>query len=126
DQPGIGVIGAYEGAGFSTGIYRPSLDSKMRDLGHPFDAIGREQFILHFYQLVHPLDAYLDNSATLHNQDEFWVKTIDPAVIHVDWTINGTTYVNAGEHVSLSSLGLADGDYTITARADDPTDWVRV
>jgi len=128
DQPGIGVIGAYEGGFYHQfGVYRPSLDSKMRDISQPFDAIGREQFVLDFYKLVHPLDAYLDNSATLHNQDEFWVDTIDPAVIHVDWTIDGTTYVDAGERISLSSLGLtADGDYTISARAYDPTDWVRV
>lgn len=44
DQPGIGVIGAYEGGRYyNRGIYRPSLNSKMRALGRPFDAISREE-----------------------------------------------------------------------------------
>jgi Ca2+-binding RTX toxin-like protein len=126
DQPGIGLIGVYEGARYSTGIYRPSQNSKMSSLSSPFDAVGREAFILEFYELVDPLDAWLDNDQTLHDVDELWVDTIDPAVIRVDWTINGTTYANAGEHISLSSLGFGAGDYTVTARAYDPTDWVRI
>jgi trimeric autotransporter adhesin len=128
DQPGIGVIGAYEGGGgrFVQDIYRPSLNSKMRTLGNPFDVVGREAFILEFYELVDPLDAYLANTTTLQNEDEFWVDTIDPGVIQVDWTINGTTYVDAGEHISLSALGYTEGSFSVTARAYDPTDWVRV
>ena len=129
DQPGIGVIGAYEG-GFlhEEGIYRPSQHSKMNTTqspGNPFDAVGREAFILEFYELVDPLDAYLANTATLENEDEFWVDTIDPDVILVDWTVNGTTFTNAGERISLSDLGYDEGEFTVTARAYDPTDWVR-
>jgi Ca2+-binding RTX toxin-like protein len=126
DQPGIGVIGVYEGAGYASGIYRPSLDSKMRSLGTPYDAVGREQFILNFYELVDPLDAHLNNAQTLRNVDELWVDAIDPNIIRVDWTINGTTYVNAGERISLRALGLSDGEFTVSARAYDPTDWVRL
>ena len=127
DQPGIGVIGAYEGGFlYEQDIYRASLNSKMRSLGNPFDAVGRETFILEFYDLVDPLDAFLANTTTLEDQDELWVDTIDPDVILVDWTINGTTHVNAGERISLSALGYGDGEFTVTARAYDPTDWVRV
>jgi Ca2+-binding RTX toxin-like protein len=130
DQPGIGVIGAYPGAGATwggeTGIYRPSENSRMQSSNQPFDAVGREQFILEFYELVDPLDAYLANSAALEDTDQLWVDTIDPGVILVDWTINGTTFVNAGERISLSALGFTEGEFTVTARAYDPTDWVRV
>jgi len=52
----------------------------MRTLGEPFDAVGREAFILEFYDLVDPLDAYLTNATTLEDQDELWVDTIDPDV----------------------------------------------
>ena len=127
DQPGIGVIGAYEGGLYNeTGIYRPSENSKMRSLGQPFDAVGREQFVLEFYQFVDPLDAWLNNASTLTDVDELWVDAIDADIISVDWTINGTTYVDAGERISLSALGYFDGQFTVTARAYDPTDWVRV
>ena len=128
DQPGIGVIGAYEGGGGGSefGIYRPSFDSKMRSLDQPFDAVAREQFVLDFYKLVHPLDAHLDNGAVLRNCDALWVDCIDPNVISVDWTVNGSTFARAGEQFTLSSHALGGGDFTITARAYDPTDWVRV
>jgi len=127
EQPGIGVIGTYEGGFYyDTGIYRPSLDSKMRSLYEPFDAVGREVFVLEFYDLVDPLDGHLLNTDILVDPDELWVDTIDADIIDVDWTVDGTTYVDAGERLSLASLGLADGEYTVTARAYDPTDWVRV
>jgi Ca2+-binding RTX toxin-like protein len=127
EQPDIGTIGVYEGAKYhETGMYRPSFNSKMRSLGEPFDAVGREQFVLGFYEFVDPLDLWRDNATTLTDVDELWVDTIDPAVIAVDWTINGTTYVNAGERISLAALGYSDGAFTVTARAYDPTDWVRV
>jgi hypothetical protein len=42
DHPAMGPIGVYEGAGgYSAGLYRPSLNSKMRSLGQPFDAVSR-------------------------------------------------------------------------------------
>ncbi len=63
NQPGIGVIGAYEGARYyDTGLYRPSNNSKMRSLNRPFDAVSREKIILDIYALVDPLDAWRDNS----------------------------------------------------------------
>ena len=50
-------IGAFEGAVYSTGLYRPSLNSKMRALNRPFDAVSREAFIHDIYQYVDPLDS---------------------------------------------------------------------
>ena len=68
DQPGVGVIGAYEGAGYhETGLYRPSWDSKMRSLGKPFDAIAREQFIRRLYTYVDPIDSHTGNTVPLVN-----------------------------------------------------------
>jgi len=52
-------------------------------------------------------------------------KVIDPAVIDVDWTVNGQLYVNAGEVFSFADHGFGNGSYKVTARAYDPTDWVR-
>src|SRR5688572_6134831 len=98
----------------------------MRSDTQPFDAVGREAIILEIYDLVDPLDGWLANTSELLDKDELWVDTIDPGVILVDWTINGTTYVNAGERISLSALGYTDGEFTVTAHAYDPTDWVRV
>ena len=126
DDPVLGLVGAYEGGRYyDFGIFRPTLDSKMRILEQPFDAIAREAFVLGFYALVDPLDSYDDNVGTRHDVQSLSVDVIDPAVIRVDWTVNGQTFVDAGETFSFAAYGLGSGEYSVTARAYDPTDWVR-
>src|SRR5262249_42812438 len=132
NQPGIGVIGAYEGARYcDTGLYRPSNNSKMRALGNPFDAISREKIILDIYALVDPLDGWLDNSNILTNPASLSVRTIDPEVISVQWFVDNMLVAGAtGE--TFDPLGYGPGIHTVTARAFDPTGfdptngWVRI
>ncbi len=128
NQPGIGVIGAYEGGRYyDTGIYRPSLNSKMRTLGAPFDAVGRERFILGIYDRVNPLDSWLPNAGVLNDPANLWVDVIDPNVIGVEWRVNGLLVAGAAsESFDPRDYGFAPGTYTITARAFDSTDWVRI
>jgi Ca2+-binding RTX toxin-like protein len=125
-DPVLGPVGAYEGGRYyDFEIYRPTLDSKMRILGQPFDPIACEEFILDFYALVDPLDGYEENAGTRYDVQSLSVDTIDPAVINVDWTVNGQTFVDVGETFSFAAYGFGSGEYTVTARAYDPTDWVR-
>ena len=57
DQPGVGVIGAYEGGfRYDKGIYRPALISKMRKSSQPFNAVSREKMIWEYYDFIDPLD----------------------------------------------------------------------
>ena len=97
----------------------------MNALDKPFDPIAREAFIHEFYKYVDPLDGYDDNAATRTNLHSLAVDTIDPAMIHVDWTVNGTVFANAGETLSLEGDAYGWGTFSITARAYDPTEWVR-
>jgi len=134
DQPGIGVIGAYEGGRYyDTGIYRPSLSSKMRDLNRPFDAVGRERIILDIYDLVDPLDEWLDNSSSLTNPDELFVQCVDSDVLEIEWLVDGTKVAGAtGETFDLLAAGYGAGDYSVEAHVFDPTGfdpvdgWVRM
>ncbi|MCA1993121.1 MAG: M64 family metallopeptidase [Coleofasciculus sp. S288] len=128
EQPGIGIIGAYEGARYyDTGLYRPSENSKMRSLGRPFDAVSREKIILDIYNLVNPLDSWLDNTTPLFNPDKLWVDLIDPNVIDINWFVNGTLVSEAeDEWFRLTDYGFGSGIYEVTARAFDSTDWVRI
>jgi hypothetical protein len=133
NQPGIGVIGAYQGARYyDLGLYRPSNNSKMRSLGQPFDAIAREKIILDIYAIVDPLDTYLPNALPLIDPPQLWVDTIDPNVIDMEWFVNGTKVPGAtGETFSLLDHGFGAGLFTVQARAFDPTGfdpvngWVR-
>ena len=134
DQPGIGIIGAYEGARYyNTGLYRPSNSSKMRNLGRPFDVVGREKIILDIYALVDPLDAWRDNSLPLTDPGDLFVERIDDSVIDVEWFVDGAPVPGAdGETFDLVNFGYGPGVYDVEARAFDPTGfdpvdgWVRV
>jgi IgA Peptidase M64 len=116
----IGVIDYYQGGQYyQNGIYRPSDNSKMRSLNRPFDAISREQFISRIYAEVDPLDGWLGNGTVLQDPTEIWVDTIDPAVIAVEWSLNGTSLGNLGENLNLAGIQLAPGNYQVLARAYD-------
>ena len=127
-EPGMGTIGAYEGARYyEQGIYRPSQSSKMRDLGRPFDAVSREAMILRLYGRVDPLDDWTPNDEALFNPKEISVDLIDPAVLEVEWQLDGQVIATADEQsFKLADHQLAYGEHTLTARAFDPTDWVRI
>ncbi len=114
-------IGVYEGARYyESGVYRPSLDSKMRSLNRPFDAVSREKLIQDIYRYVDPLDGFLSNSQTLVAPEELWVDVVDSEVILVEWSIDGTpSAANSGESFDVSLEGLAPGSYAILARAYD-------
>jgi len=132
-QPGIGTIGAYEGGRYyDTGIYRPSINSKMKNLGNPFDAVGREKIILDIYNLVDPFDSWSDNSTSLVDPGTLFVNRIDNSVIDVEWFVDGVLIPTAiGETFDLTNFGYGLGDYVISSRGFDPTGfdavngWVR-
>ncbi|MEZ5775649.1 MAG: M64 family metallopeptidase [Hyphomicrobiaceae bacterium] len=125
-DPILGVVGAYEGGHYSKlGVYRPTLNSKMNSLGRPFDPIAKEAFIREFYKYVDPLDGHDDNSGTRYNLHTLAVDTIDPSIVSVDWTVDGDIHVDAGESFDFDDAGLTFGIYEVTARAYDPTEWVR-
>jgi hypothetical protein len=133
NQPGIGVISAYQGARyFDSGLYRPSPNSKMRTLGQPFDAIAREKIILDIYDIVDPLDSFLSNTLPLTDPPELWVDPIDSNVIDLEWFVNGSRVAGAtDESFALLDYGFGPGLYTVEARAFDPigfdplNGWVR-
>lgn len=127
-HPELGAVGAYEGAKYyAKGLYRPTLDSKMRTLNRPFDAVSREQIILSIYKYVDPLDGWRDNALPLTNPVSLWVDTVDPAVVKVQWSLDGVVVAGAAsETLDLAKLRLSVGTHTITALAYDDTEWVRL
>ena len=126
-QPGLGPIGAYEGAAYCrTGVYRPSLTSKMKDLHAPFDAVSREKIILDLYKIVKPIDSWTDNTGQLHNPTNLQVKVVDPMIIDVEWFLNGELVpISTGEQLDIAALNLPNGTHRIRVRAYDETPWVR-
>ena len=129
EQPGIGQIDAYEGGNrfYELGIFRPSLISKMRELGFPFDAVSREQFILNFYEKVDPIDSHTPNGSTIVDSDRVRVTTIDRDVIDIRWSVDGRTILDGDAATfDLSNNGFGLGTFEVAAVAYDQTDWVRI
>ncbi|MCX5653800.1 MAG: autotransporter-associated beta strand repeat-containing protein [Planctomycetota bacterium] len=144
DVPAVGVIGTNQGGlgSYTTGIWRPSVDSKMRNLGYwssspgypnsvygvPFNAVCREKIILDIYSLVRPLDAWSPNAApVIDPQNPLSVTVVDPAVIQVAWSIDGAPVASGGSFQIQNIIGqYGAGRYTVTARAydADPNNWV--
>jgi len=100
-------------------IYRPSSNSKMKTLGQRFDAVSREAYILGFYELVDPLDDWLDNTTTLED-DGLWVDVIDPDVVLVDWYVDDSLVAESyGGVFQLADFGFTTGTFTVRAHAYD-------
>ncbi|MEZ5782001.1 MAG: M64 family metallopeptidase [Rhizobiaceae bacterium] len=129
EQEGLGTVGAFEGGMYADhGIFRPTFNSKMRELNQPFDPIAREAFVLNFYKYVDPLDdhAFSNTTGTLFDIDGLWVDTISDKTIRVDWLINGQLVSADTTSIDFSNLGLGAGTYNITAHAYDDTGLVRI
>jgi hypothetical protein len=135
NDPTGSVVGAYESAKYHDfGLYRPTVNSKMRDLNRPFNAIGREKIILDIYDLVDPLDSFTDNSTTLVDPLTLDAEAIDDSVIDLQWFIDGVyepTFDDLNS-IDISGLGLGTGAHEVQLRAYDPTGfdpvegWVRI
>ena len=73
--------------------------------------------IMDIWRFVVPIDSTEPPAGAVSNPGTLKVNVIDPAVINVDWTVDGMTKSNAGP--SLSLAGLASGNHTISAKAYD-------
>jgi hypothetical protein len=120
-----GLHGAFEGAFFcNSGRYRPTDNSQMNQLPDYFNMPSMQKIVRDIYAIVDPIDAHTENSSPLTNPTELVVSVIDPAVIKVEWSVDGSVVTaDGGQCFTPSNLGA--GSHTVTARAYDDTDWVR-
>jgi hypothetical protein len=130
-QNGTGLQGTWSGSRYvDTGQYRPSANSMMNSLfgtstNTSFNSVSREQILFTIWRYVVPIDSVDPPAGAVANPGVLSVAVIDPAVISVDWTVDGTTNKNAGTTFDTSGLGA--GTHTVSAKAYDnaTNDWVR-
>lgn len=125
------VPGAYEGAYYCTsGLYRPTVDSKMRSLGRPYDAVNTEQLILRFYNFVQPFDTASPSdtnvTAACGSTATFGVKPLRTVSreLSVTWRVDGTQ-VATGADLVLGTSPLTQGTHAVEAEVRDTTTAVR-
>jgi hypothetical protein len=132
DMGATGVQGTWEGSRYvGPGQYRPSCNSMMNSLfgsgvDTSFNSVSREQMIFSIWRAVTPIDSTEPPEGAVDNPASLRVNVVDPAVINVDWTIDGVTTANAG--VAFSTAALAPGTHMISAKAYDnaSTDLVKL
>jgi hypothetical protein len=121
----LGTVGVYEGAIYADkGAYRPTPNSKMGWTSDrrpaSFNAICREKIILDIYDIVRPVESSSDTANIQTNPEKLWVKVIDPAVIIIDWYVDGKLVAaNGGESLPGSAIGPKKGTYSVRAHVYD-------
>jgi len=123
-QPELGgPVGAYEGGltNAGKGVWRPSPQSRMNHFVHQLDAVGKEVAILSIYRIVRPIDEWRDTSSPVGDCEPLWLRVVDPAVVMVEWVVDGVPIDATGEELDVCALGLAEGPgpHTVSARAYD-------
>lgn len=125
---GTGGVSTFEGAGYSEfGLYRPTNDSKMRNLGRPFEQVNTEQLIIYFYRTVDPIDSATP-AGTYPPSTVLTVDPVDPIShsLAVQWSLNGAAISGAtGLSLNVATLGLAAGLHTVSVTVVDSTALVR-
>lgn len=125
DTYGTFEQGVFEGSRYcDAGQYRPSQDSEMNLLPQPFNMPSAEKIILDIYSIVEPIDAHTDNSARLTAPTGLQVRVVDPEVLTIEWSVDGSVAVGeVGECFVLPELSA--GEHEVSVRVYDQTPWVR-
>jgi len=125
--PGTGMQGFFEGGQYcDKGIWRPTDQSVMNSLwaSSQYNSISLESAVRAIYKLVKPIDS--STAANVTAPQVLEVKVIDPAVIRIDWSVDGKIVAaSGGASFDVAAKGLAKGSHTISARAYDDTPWVK-
>ncbi len=129
-----GVVSAYEGAKYcESGLYRPTFNSKMRELRMPFEQVNTEQLIRRIYNFVSPIDAVAPATAEL-KREECGPLTLSvstpadshalPGTIRTRWSVDGEAVAAAGS-LTVDTCRLAPGSHRIEVEVRDMTPAVR-
>lgn len=93
----------YEGAIYSNGLFRSSLNSKMRTLGQPFSLVQRECFIDKIYEIVRASPVGDTNFDTVVDISDLTILASQWGTIGPDADFNRDRTIDVGDLVILST-----------------------
>ncbi len=127
EQEGLGEIGFYEGARYyDTGLWRPSVDGRMRTVTRAHNAPSVDKMIRDIYAIARPVD---DFSPKVQNAypPALGLRVVDETLVSIDWEVDGEVVLsNVGPRIWTEALGMSPGAHEVTAVVRDLTEWVRV
>lgn len=125
-----GLVNSYQGSSYSTtGVYRPTNNSLMRNLGRPFNLPSAEALIIEFYKVVEPINTISHPTTTVLTGAE--TVTVTPMALLQNtwgftWLLDGAPIAGqTGASINLSNLDLSNGSHTLGVQVIDNTTWVR-
>jgi hypothetical protein len=123
-------VDTFEGAMYyQYGVYRPTMNSKMKALGYPFGPVNVEQFIFSIYNYLSPIDAVSPVSGdVLQSSTVFSVTTQKPVnhKLNVEWLIDAVPVPGANDVNFCPDACMAVNTVqTLTVRVSDGTASVR-
>ncbi len=119
-------ISTYEGALYcSHGIYRPSENSKMRQLGRPWDAVNTEILIRRMYGYCDPLDSCTPPGLYKKGKRLELSLALPLSCYTVTWTVDGRIIAQDTAALDTASASLSAGDNLVTAVIRDKSSLVR-
>jgi len=127
----LGLPGLYQGARYcTTGLYRPTYNSKMRNVNLPFEQINEEQLIKRIYNWVSPLQSYSPVAETLtlqRGQSQTFQVTMPKPLTHslsAQWIVD-KEYRSEDFQFTLDTARLDPGSHIVEVFVIDGTSKVR-
>lgn len=113
----LGTVGLFQGGNYcATGVYRPTENSKMRNLGYPWDAVN-------WGVATRIFDNYKDDSGSQPNPDPNPNPQPDPASVTVSGSLGGAgkfadhpnpyQYLASGGTIKASLKGPSNADFEL-------------
>ena len=120
-----GLHGTWSGSRYvGSGQYRPTANSMMNSLfgnnvNTSFNAPSREKMVMDIWRIIqNPWDSVVPAAGAVSNPATLTVNVIDPNVIAVDWSVDGTVVTRNGGPTFQGSM-IPAGTHMVTARAYD-------
>jgi hypothetical protein len=127
DVPGIG---AWPGGNvdYSSGIYRPAFNSRMRNHHQEFSVVDKESIIIEMYALdeISTIDDATPSGSYAWNHDFFVTPMTPTHGLDVQWYVDDVAVSGAnGDTFSAADFGFARGEYSLRVEVTDNTTMVR-
>ncbi len=125
---GTGRVGLYEGTNlFSFGLFRPTLDSKMRTLGMPFNAPSMEAMVEQLFRSAGPIENAYPESLEVSSNQTLFLDVIEDISGHteVSWFLDGEKLPASDIQIEPAEFIRAPGSYQFTAEVQFKTPFVR-
>jgi hypothetical protein len=90
------------------------------DKNTSFNAVSREKIVMDIWRIVKPVDSAEPAEGAVSNPSTLKLDVVDPAVVNVDWSLDGQLVAaNGGPVYDVAAAKLPSGMHTVVAKAYD-------